>query len=95
VIDPRLRPDKLMFVTHLLSRSAVMTVVNPCCLSQPNSRRISARRIPGFGNPPNSASRVQEQLLVATASSLRSDAACRGASDLDRASAQRVNVALT
>jgi hypothetical protein len=29
------------------------------------------------------------------ASSLRSDAAFRGASDLDRASAQRVNVALT
>ena len=34
------------------------------CPERPNSRRISARRIPGFGNPPSSASRVQEQLLV-------------------------------
>ena len=28
------------------SRSAVMTVVKPCSLSQPNRRRISARRMP-------------------------------------------------
>src|ERR1700675_2979442 len=40
------------------SRSAVMTVVNPFCLSQLNRRRISARRIPGFGNSPKSASMV-------------------------------------
>src|ERR1022692_3850891 len=40
------------------SRSAVMTVVNPFCLSQSNRRRISERTIPGLGNSPKSASRV-------------------------------------
>jgi len=44
------------------SRSAVMTVVNPFCLSQSNRRRISARRIPGFGISPKSASMVSRTI---------------------------------
>src|SRR5450759_5107516 len=57
------------------SRSAVMTVVNSFCLSQPNRRRISARRIPGFGISPKSASMVSRTIRRAptlwTASAIR------------------------
>ena len=57
------------------SRSAVMTVVSPFSLSQPNRRRISARRMPGFGNSPKSASMVSRTTRFAptlwTASAMR------------------------
>ncbi len=77
------------------SRSAVMTVVRPCCLSHPNSRRISARRIRGFGNSAKSASSVSRTTRRAptrrTASAMRMKRPSRSNSPVSEISAREMD----